>query len=138
MDELGFDELYENFDADARQAAHDSVYEVLSEHAKKLENELKNTTPVKTGRLKGSIVNVVVENSETKVVIRVKFDGYNRYGKAYQIIANSLNKGFFRADGSFDNRHAHFIDIAVSKCLTGMDAEIASLFEVKLGGTNRG
>ena len=138
MDELGFEELYENFDEEAREAAHDSVYEILSERAKQLETTLRNTTPVRTGKLKGSIVNVVVENSETKVVIRVKFDGYNRYGKAYQVIANSLNKGFFRPDGSFDNRHAHFIDIAVSKCLTGMDAEIASLFEVKLGGAIHG
>lgn len=138
MDELGMEELAENFSKEALIAAHDSIYEVLTERASRLENYLLASTPVKTGQLVGSIVRVLVENSETKVTIRIKFDGYNSDKQAFQVIANALNKGFFLPDGTYVTKHQNFIDKGIHLHLSNMDSEIADRFEVKIGGTTRG
>lgn len=138
MDELGMEELAENFSKEALIAAHDSIYEVLTERASRLENYLLASTPVKTGQLVGSIVRVLVENSETKVTIRIKFDGYNSDRQAFQVIANALNKGFFLPDGTYVTKHQNFIDKGIHLHLSNMDSEIADRFEVKIGGTTRG
>lgn len=138
MDELGMEELAENFSKEALVAAHDSIYEVLTERASRLENYLLASTPVKTGQLVGSIVRVLVENSETKVTIRIKFDGYNSDKQAFQVIANALNKGFFLPDGTYVTKHQNFIDKGIHLHLSNMDSEIADRFEVKIGGTTRG
>jgi len=109
-DELGMEELSEHFSEEVLNAAHESIYEVLSERAKNLEDYLRSTTPVKTGELVGSLVRVLVENSDVKVTLRVKFDGYNKSHQPYQVIANALNKGYFLPDGTYVTKHQNFID----------------------------
>lgn len=137
-DELGMEELSENFSKEVLTAAHESIYEVLSERAKNLEDYLRSTTPVKRGRLVKSIVNVVVENSDSKVTIRIKFDGYDKdTNQPYQVIANALNKGYFLPDGTYVTKHQNFIDKGIHQYLSNMDSEIAERFEVKIGGTTR-
>lgn len=138
-DELDLSEVYANFKEDTLQAAHDSIYEVLVERAKKLERMLKESTPVKTGALKGSLVNVTVQDTLDKVVIKVAFDGYSKTAKgnpgtAFQVIANSLNHGYFISKNSvFVAKHQGFIDRAIHECLSGMDEEIGIKFEYKMG-----
>lgn len=136
-DELGMEELSEHFSEEVLNAAHESIYEVLSERAKNLEDYLRSTTPVKSGELVGSLVRVLVENSDIKVTLRVKFDGYNKSHQPYQLIANALNKGYFLPDGTYVTKHQNFIDKGIHQYLSNMDSEIAERFEVKIGGTTR-
>lgn len=132
--EQEFQELAKEFSEEALKAAHDSTLEVLSQRARELEQYLRSTTPVRTGALLGSLVRVMVEDNEDRIVIRVAFDGYNSKGVAFQTIANALNKGYFNSNSVLITKHMHFIDNGLS-ILRNMDSEIARKFEIRLGGT---
>lgn len=134
-EEISLDEFSE-LPEELKQAARQATREILEKKAKEFEDYLRNSTPVKTGELKGSIVKVTVEDSDNRIAFRVKFDGYkttNNKKVAYQIIANALNKGYFNNNGVFIAKHIHFIDNCKS-LLVGMDELIGERFNVLIGG----
>ena len=135
MEEISLDE-FSSLPEDLKEAARQATREILDKKAKEFEQYLMNSTPVKSGELKGSIVKVTVIDNETRIAFRVKFDGYATIGNkkvAFQVIANSLNKGYFNNNGVFIAKHMHFIDNCKS-LLVGMDELIGEKFQMLIGG----
>lgn len=134
-DELWFDELKEDLDATGSYAKQ-ATYEVIRDRATKLENYFRNSAPVKTGKLRGSVVKTQVEVSDQKIKFKVEFKGYNEKGEPFQTIANTLNRGFAYRNGNriIYNSGTHFIDDGVRDILTGIDEEIEKRFNELAGG----
>ena len=131
-EEFDFKEL-QNFTTEAKAAAIESIREVLAEKAHEVEQYLKTHSPVgKTGKLHGAIINVKIEDNENRIAFRVSYDGTNKDGVAYQLIANSLNRGFFLNNGKYIAGR-HFIDDAIH-LLKGIDEQIVQRFVIKIGG----
>lgn len=134
-DELGFDELRDDLDI-AASYAKQATYEVIRDRAIKLESYFRNSAPVKTGTLRGSVVKTQVEVSNQKIKFKVEFKGYNEKGEPFQTIANTLNRGFAYRNGNriIFNSGTHFIDDGVRDILTGIDEEIEKRFNELAGG----
>ena len=112
------------------KAALDSVIEVLTEYSTKFETSLKNNTP--RGETSG-LVNSIKKEKVTrtsKIGYRVFFDGYDKKGRPYQVIANSLNRGFTTPQGKHIPGN-HFIDNA-KRILKEIDPEISKRWKEKI------
>lgn len=143
-DELGWS-AFARLPDELKQAAHDSVDEVLKERATAVKRELKAHTPVNpngnhSGSTRNSITMVPVNDKTRRggqiIGYRVFYDGFHlpehTTGKVrpFQVIANSLNRGFYNNHGYYIPGR-YFIDKAVS-LLKGMDDEIDEKFEKKI------
>lgn len=109
------------------------VKEVLSDRTDKMMDQLLYTTPVRSGGLVNSMQKEDVKDIN-KVGFKIAFEGYDRKGRAYSEIANSLNKGWMANNFKFViPQSVHFIDKALV-ILKGMDDEINQKWEEEIGG----
>lgn len=116
------EDFYKMSDA-LRRAATESVESVLLDYSKRVLDSLREKTPVDTGDLRASLkIEEYKGKSGTRVGYRIVYDGYDANGRPYQVIANSLNRGFVNPSGIIVSG-THFIDISVS-LLRGMDDAI--------------
>lgn len=127
-----FGTYIENLPENIQEAVLDSYEEVLKEKADSTLSTLKTTTPKgDTGNLVNSLKmsKITKTKKNNKIGYKITYDGYDNKGRPYQVIANSLNRGFVNPKG-VQISGKHFIDQAVAK-LKGMDQEIADRFESK-------
>lgn len=134
-EELGLEELQAELH-DNQNTIIQVYYDVLNERAEKLADYFRNTAPVRTGALKGSVVKTTVEVSEKRIKFKVEFVGYNESGEPYQTIANTLNRGFCYRRGNriTFSTGTHFIDDGVKTILSGIDQEINERIQNLIGG----
>lgn len=102
--------------------ASEVIRDVLADRSEEVFKFLKQETPVgETGELVRALKKEKYKKG-SKEGYRVFYDGYDSKGRPYQVIANSLNRGYITPTGGIVKGN-HFIDKAVKK-LKGMDEEI--------------
>jgi len=110
------------------KASYESIKETITSEANQVFEDIKNTTPVKTGGLKNSLtIEEVKDDKNSRYGYTIFYDGYNQQGTPYSKIGATLNKGTSKIPAT---RH---IDKAVKK-LKGLDDRIAEKFKEKVGG----
>lgn len=113
-----------------RSQALEVVLDVIDKRSDEVLNILKELTPTgQTGGLKNSLVKKNASKG-TEIGYRIIYDGYDANGRPYQVIANSLNRGFQTPSGGLVAGY-HFIDKAVS-ALKGLDDEINKTWSEKM------
>jgi len=120
---------------DLKRCATESVETVLKSQTEKVRNYLQTHTPIDTGELAQSITKEPIRGSVTKVGFTIRYDGYNEHGQAFQVIANSLNRGYFIATTGKYVAPRHFLDEAVS-LLRGTDNLINAEWKKRLAERN--
>lgn len=121
---MSWEEAFYKMGEALRKAATESVEDVLLEYSEKVFESLKEKTPIgETGELKASLrLKEYKGPRTTRVGYQIIYDGYDGKGRPYQVIANSLNRGFVNPSGIIISG-THYIDVSVS-LLRGMDAAI--------------
>ena len=111
------DEFY-RLNESLQKKASEVIENVLKKQTDKVYRELEKNTPVSTGGLKSSLRTTKIE-SKDRVGYRIEYYGYDNEGRAYSVIANSLNRGYIGFHDKFIEGK-HFIDKAIST-LKGTD-----------------
>jgi len=75
------------------ESAINVAKKTIDEASTEVLDELKQTTPKKTGGLAASIVKKPRQKVDGKYGWDITYDGYAPDGQAYQVIANALNQG---------------------------------------------
>lgn len=121
---MSWEESFYKMEEALKEAATKSVEEVLLEYSNKVLESLKEKTPAgETGELRASLrLKAYKGPKTTRVGYQIVYDGYDSKGRPYQVIANSLNRGFVNPSGIIISG-THFIDVSV-RLLRGMDAAI--------------
>ena len=134
---LPSDEIFgtyiENLPTEIQEAVKESYEEVLKEKANQVLSDLQNSTPRgETSELAASLKmkKLAKTKKQTKIGYKIIYDGYDSKGRPYQVIANSLNRGFVNPQG-VHIQGKNFIDQAVSR-LKGIDEDIAKRFDKKI------
>lgn len=112
-----------------KKAATESTTQILKEYSEKFFTELKRETPVDTGALVKSLIIEPYKPkglNDEKVGYVITFDGYDEKGRPFQLIANSLNRGFVNSNGMIIPG-SHFIDKCIAM-LKGIDEDINKLW----------
>lgn len=112
------------------KVATESTEKILKEYSEKFFEKLRSLAPVDTGALVKSLIiepykSKGINDGKTGYVIT--FDGYDEKGRPFQLIANSLNRGYTTKSGKIVSG-SHFID----KCLTMLkriDEDINKMWE---------
>lgn len=112
-----------------KSAAIQVVKDVLNDRADLVLLTLRTSSPRVTGQLVNSLIKKETSKG-TEIGYCVMYDGYDEKGRPYQIIANSLNRGFTTPTGGVV-AGSHFIDKAVS-LLKGMDNEINAKWDKEM------
>jgi len=99
-----------------------AVQEQVDAEAEKLENTLARTAPRKTGGLARSVRKTPKSKGQDWYGYEIEFAGTDPKGVPYQKIANILNAGTSKTQGT------RFVTKAVRQ-LKGMDERIAERFE---------
>lgn len=120
---------------DLKKCATESVKTVLAIQTEKVRSYLQTRTPTDTGELAQSITKEPIRESATKVGFTILYDGYDEHGQAFQVIANSLNRGYFIATTGKYVAPRHFLDEAVS-LLRGTDNLINAEWKKRLAERN--
>ena len=111
------------------KAATESTEKILKEYSEMFFEKLKSLTPIDTGALAKSLIIEPYKPkgvSDGKVGYVITFDGYDEKGRPFQLIANSLNRGYTTKNGKLVSG-SHFVD----KCLTmlkGIDEDINKMW----------
>lgn len=113
-----------------KNSSYQAIKEVVDEEARRCYEDIKEAAPRKTGGLQNSLA-IEREQSSEKYGWSINFKGYSPSGKAYQYIANTLNRGTLKI------RPLKFIDKAVLQ-LKGLDDRIMSRFEKKIQEIDNG
>ena len=108
-----------------QDASISSVKEVVDEEAQKLYEEIKSSTPVRTGKLAQSLTIKRKNSSANRYGYIVDYEGYNELGVPFSKIARTLNKGTKAISAT---RH---IDRAIRN-LKGLDERIYQRFLEKI------
>lgn len=121
-DEL--DSFLENLSHIGRDAIS-ATTEVIDEESTLLFENIKESTPIRSGGLKNSLVIRRKNDSPTRYGYIIDYEGYNEQGVAYSKIARTLNKGTKTVSAT---RH---IDRAIRK-LKGLDDRIYERYLEKI------
>ncbi len=120
---------------DLKEAARTSVKTVLKSRAERFFSELKAKTPRDTGGLAESLA--IKELKPTKrhksrIGYEVGFYGYDKHGKAYQIIANALNAGYIANNFKIIKTASYRFIATAHEALVGIDPEITEEWHKQL------
>lgn len=121
-DEL--DSFLENLSHIGRDAIN-ATTEVIDEESTLLFENIKASTPVRTGGLKNSLVKRRKTDNHARYGYIIEYAGYNEQGVPYSKIARTLNKGTKTVSAT---RH---IDRAIRK-LKGLDDRIYERYLEKI------
>lgn len=120
---------------EAMQAGKQAFEKTIDVAAEKTYEKIKITIPYKEGNLKGSFEKIAEIKGSKKRSHRygwyLKFDGYNINGIAYQLIANTINKGFPATKKRGTISGTFFIDNAVAG-LKGLDLKIIENIQISM------
>lgn len=120
-----FDDFLKDTLDPIKEASIRSVKEVIDEEAQKLYEEIKSTTPVRTGKLAQSLTIKRKTGSANRYGYLIDYEGYNEQGIPFSKIARTLNKGTKSISAT---RH---IDRAIRN-LKGLDERIYQRFLEKI------